>query len=109
MFWKKNKNKNVEAESKSTDYTGFLFIQSIEVSDRYYQGLQINNSTHPLIKDKEDHWYFYFSIASAMTGLFELKEDYEEKYIKIMERIDNWDTQGVATKKETKLKNEISL
>lgn len=96
MFWKKKKTKQVEVESKSSDYAGFLFIQAIEVSNRYYQGLLINNSTHPLIKGKKEHWYFYFAIAAAMTGLFELKEDYEENYIKVMERIDNWDSQGVV-------------
>ncbi|MEI2281252.1 hypothetical protein [Paenibacillus polysaccharolyticus] len=96
MFWKKKK----KILENSVEYVGLLFAQSIEISDRFYQKLLNEIPQHNLVKDKENHWYFYFSVAAVMTGLLELEDEYEENYIQVIEILDNWDKQGVEASQD---------
>lgn len=95
MFWKKKP----KVEPVITPI-GLLFVQSTELSDRYYQKLLEVVPTNELVQGKENHWYFYFAVAAGMTGIMELNENYEENYYALMERFGRWDTQGVEAAKD---------
>ncbi|KJB84713.1 hypothetical protein AZ66_29235 [Paenibacillus sp. E194] len=109
MFWRKKKQK--ESVTNSTDYTGFLFVQALEVSDTYYQALVKNIPDHPLVMDKENHWYFYFAIAASMVGILDQRESYEEKYLSLMRRIGEWHDYGLEVSEDFNnyLKNSRQL
>ncbi|MDG0875190.1 hypothetical protein L5D93_23310 [Paenibacillus thiaminolyticus] len=109
MFWRKKKQK--ESVTNSTDYTGFLFVQALEVSDSYYQALVKHIPDHPLIIDKENHWHFYFAIAASMVGILDQRETYEEKYLSLMRRIGEWHKSGLEVSEDFNnyLKNSRQL
>jgi hypothetical protein len=90
MFWKRK---------IKTPSVGFLFIQAITLADNAYEQFVKNDDTFE--KDKSNHWYFYFSVASAMTGLFELKGvQYESHYLAMLKRLGEWDLQGIEVAEE---------
>lgn len=86
MFWKKKKHISVIDE---------LFNNAVVTSVPFHVDLVEIFPDSILLREKSEHFTFYFVIASSVTGLFGLhKDQFEKHYSQLLSVLQNWDDQG---------------
>lgn len=92
ILWKK-KNDAVSA--------GMLFIQALELSDKFQQAIRLKYLSHPYVNGKSEYWYRFVSVAAMLTAILDLdSKSFDSYYRALLLRIDSWwiDGRGVSDK-----------